>query len=261
MSRIPGVLAVAASLLVALTCRANDIPARPPQYFNDYANVVDPGTASQLNSELEDFERQTSSQIVVAVYPKLQTDDALDDYCYRVFQAWGVGQKKLNNGAALFVFVQDHKMRIQTGYGLEGALPDITCVRIQDDTMAPYFKQGDYAGGLRAGVHAMIAAAKGEYKGNGQTVADQNAQGEDTRTADILLGVVISLLVILSLFRRTRGVLYGSNGIGSYLGWMLLSGGGGGGWGGGGGGGFSGGGGGFSGGGGSSGGGGASGSW
>ncbi len=241
--------------------RANDVPPRPTQYFNDAAHVVDAGTAAEFNAQLAEFERQTSNQIVVAVYPKMQTDDALDDYCYRIFQAWGVGQKKLNNGAVLFVFVQDHKMRIQTGYGLEGALPDVTCVRILDDQMAPYFKRGDYSGGLRAGINAMIAAAKGEYKGTGRTVEE----GHDEETSNDL-GLVLFVVFILiffalsSFFRGTRGVMYNSGGIGRYGGWFIGGGGGGFSGGGGGGGGFSGGGG-FMGGGGSSGGGGASGSW
>jgi uncharacterized protein len=241
-------LAFAALLLLPLLAKAGDIPPAPAQYFNDYAGVVDQSTASQFNQQLADFERQTSNQIVVAIYPKLQTDDSIDDYCYRVFQAWGVGQKKLSNGAVLFVFVQDHKMRIQTGYGLEGALPDVTCVRILDDEMAPFFKRGDYAGGLGAGINAMIAATKGEYKGTGQTVADQHEQDNDTFGE--VFAILFAILWLFLLFRKTRGILYAPTGIGMYGGWS-----------GGGGGGFSGGGGGFSGGGGSSGGGGASGSW
>jgi uncharacterized protein len=215
--------------------RGNDIPPKPEQYFNDYAHVVDQGTADELNNELADFERQTSNQIVVAVYPRLQTDDALDDYCYRVAQAWGVGQKKVSNGAVLFVFVQDHKMRIQTGYGLEGALPDVTCVRILDDEMAPYFKRGDYAGGLRAGVNAMMAAAKGEYKGTGRTVRDVRNADESNDMGWVLFVVFILIyLALSSFFRGTRGTMYNSGGIGRYGGFFLGGGGGGGGFSGGG---------------------------
>jgi uncharacterized protein len=243
-------VALALCLLMPALGRAGDIPPIPTQYFNDYAHVVDESTAQQFNQQLEDFERQTSNQILVVVYPKLQTDDALDDYCYRIFQAWGVGQKKLSNGAILFVFVQDHKMRIQTGYGLEGALPDVTCVRILDDEMAPFFKQGDYENGLRAGINAIIAAAKGEYKGTGQTVAEQHEEAND-KFGEIFAFCFMGLWLFLFV-RGIRGVTYGSTGTGIYRGW---SGGGGGGFSGGGGGG------GFSGGGGSSGGGGASGGW
>jgi uncharacterized protein len=220
--------------------------------------VVDAGTADKLDQELADFERQSSNQILVAVYPKFQSDDSLDDYCYRAFQAWGVGQKGKNNGAVLFVFVQDHTMRIQTGYGLEGALPDILCARIMDDVIKPRFRQGDYAGGLQAGVDAMIAATKGEFKGTGKTVADDQDQGGGFSVSDALIIAFVILYFVLAISRARRGVLYGSGGYGGYGGFFM--GGGGGGFGGGGGGGFSGGGG-FMGGGGSSGGGGASGSW
>jgi len=236
--------------------RANDIPPAPDRYFNDYAHVVDPKDADAFNTELADFERQTSNQIVVAVYPKLNTDDSLDDYCYRTYQAWGVGQKDKSNGAVLFVFVQDHKMRIQTGYGLEGALPDVTCSRILNDEMAPYFKRGDYEGGLHAGMEAMMAAAKGEYKGTGRTVHDRGQQADNSLSP--VFFIIFVILWLLLALRRTRGVLYGSRGFGNYGGFYMGGGGFSGGGSGGGGGGFSGG---FSGGGGSSGGGGASGSW
>jgi uncharacterized protein len=141
-------------------------------------------------------------------------------------------------------------MRIQTGYGLEGALPDVTCIRIMDDEMAPFFKQDDYPSGLRAGINAMIAAAKGEYKGTGETAAEQHEDAND-KFGEIFAFCFMGLWLFL-FFRGIRGVTYGSTGTGTYRG----------GWGGGGGGGSSGGGGGgFSGGGGSFGGGGASGSW
>jgi uncharacterized protein len=117
--------------------------------------------------------------------------------------------------------------------------------------MAPFFKRGDYAGGLRAGINAMIAATKGEYKGTGQTVADQKYE-EDNNTFGEVFAILFAILWLFLLFRQTRGILYAPTGVGMYGGWS----------GGGGGGGFSGGGGGgFSGGGGSFGGGGASGSW
>jgi uncharacterized protein len=241
-------------LVTTAGARAGDVPAKPDRYFNDYANVVSASAGEGFNTELEDFERQTSNQILVVVYPKLQTDDSLDDFCYRTFQAWHVGQKKRDNGAVLFVFVDDHKMRIQTGYGLEGALPDVTCARIMDDEIGPYFKLGDYETGLRAGITAMLAATRGEYAGTGETAGDKRQEENDE------FGKVFTffffLLWLFLFFRKTRGILYGSRGMGSYGGFFL--GGGGGGFSGGGGG-F--GGGGFSGGGGSSGGGGASGSW
>src|SRR6185437_15260046 len=111
-------------------------------------------------------------QILVAVFPKMQSDSSIEDYTVRVAREWKVGQKNKNNGAVLFVFVNDHKMYLQVGYGLEGVLPDALCKRIIDEQITPRFRSGDFNGGLTAGVQSIIAATKGEYKGTGQTVAE-----------------------------------------------------------------------------------------
>ena len=229
------------------------IPPPPTAYFNDYAHVVSAGTAAQLNKTLEDFERQSSDQIVVAVFPKMQSDSSIEDYTVRVARSWQAGQKGKNNGAVLFVFVQDHKMFLEVGYGLEGVLPDALCKRIIDEQITPRFKAGDFDGGLTAGVQAVIAAAKGEYKGTGTTVAEKLRHLKQIFPAIFAIAVLILIFVVF-----LRGGNLGSG----YSVWTIGSGGSSGGWGGGG---FSGGGsfsgGGFSGGGGSFGGGGAGGGW
>jgi uncharacterized protein len=235
------------------------IPPAPAAYFNDYAHVVSTATAAQLNQTLENFERQSSEQILVAIYPKMQSDSSIEDYTVRVARSWQAGQKSKNNGAVLFVFVQDHKLFLQVGYGLEGVLPDALCKRIISEQITPRFKAGDYDGGLTAGVQAILAATKGEYKGTGVTAADSRASH---RSSSPFLGLgFIVLIIIFIIFTRGSGM---------FLPWLLLSssgssrGWGGGGFSGGGGssgGGGFGGGGGFSGGGGSFGGGGAGGSW
>src|SRR5213593_5288096 len=128
---------------------AEVIPPTPKQYFNDYARVVSPATAAELNRQLEDFERATSSQILVAIFPKMQSDSSIEDYTVRVAQTWRVGQKGKDNGAVLFVFIQDRKMYLQVGYGLEGALPDALAKRIIENEIKPHFRRGDYDAGLR----------------------------------------------------------------------------------------------------------------
>lgn len=236
------------------------IPPAPKQYFNDYAHLVPAATASRLNQELENYERQSSDQILVAVYPKMQSDSSIADYTVRVARAWKVGQKGKDNGAVLFVFVQNRKMFIETGYGLEGVLPDALCKRIIDEQIEPRFKAGDFAGGLTAGVQAMIAATRGEYKGTGRTVADQRRRSRrgGHSLASLLFGGALIFFFLLSALGRRRRLGYYGYGYGG--GWMIGGGGFGGfSGGGGGGGGFSGGD--FIGGGGSFGGGGAGGGW
>lgn len=234
--------------LASVACAAEKLPPPPAHYFNDYARVVRPETAQQLDAQLKQFERDTSSQIVVAIFPKMETDSSIEDFAQRIYDSWKVGRQKLSNGAILFVFVADHKMRIHTGYGLEGALPDVLAKRIIDDEIAPHFKAGDFDGGMVAGVNAMLAATRGEYKGSGRTGSDSTQPG-----ASWFPLLFFALLLFVIFMSRRRGTMYRSTG--TSMPWFI--GGGGGGWGGGGGGG----GGGFSGGGGSSGGGGASGGW
>ena len=242
--------------VLALLCfsvfAGETIPPKPAQHFNDYAGVVSGATADRLNQQLAQFERDSSDQVLVVVYPHMQSDSSIEDYTVRVAQSWQVGLGGKNNGAVLFVFAQDHKMFIATGYGLEGVLPDITCKRIIDNEIAPNFKAGNYDAGLTAGVDAIMAAAKGEYKGTGQTNAESHG-GPSAPPVGTIIVIIALVLIVISLSRQRR-----------YGGWYI--GGGGGGWSSGGGGGWSSGGGGgggsgFSSGGGSFGGGGAGGSW
>ena len=243
------ILAFSALLLGFRLLAAEVIPPAPAKYFNDYAQVVSADTAAQLNQTLENFERESSDQIVVVVFPKLQSDSSVEDYTVRVARAWKAGQKEKNNGAVLFVFVQDHKVYLQVGYGLEGVLPDALCKRIIAEQITPRFKSGDFNGGLAAGVQSILAAVKGEYKGTGSTVA--GSQGKRPGGVSIVFIIIVVAVILILLSRRGRS--------GGRRGGWIITGGGGGGWTGGGGGGFSGGG--FSGGGGSVGGGGACGSW
>jgi len=234
------------------------IPPPPPAYFNDYAAVVSSGTATQLNRTLEDFERQTSEQILVAVFPKMQSDSSIEDYTVRVARSWQAGQKGKNNGAVLFVFVQDHKMFLQVGYGLEGVLPDALCKRIIDEQITPRFKAGDFDGGLTAGVQSILAATKGEYKGTGRTVADHVSHDGSGGLLVLVFCILFLIIFVRSIVQNRTSTQYSGRGrtqafLGGWIASGLFNGGGGGG--------FSGGGGGFSGGGGSFGGGGAGGSW
>jgi uncharacterized protein len=230
------------------------LPPAPRQYVTDEARVIAPGLLAQLNQRLGAFEKATSTQIVAVVYPKLPEGAALDDYAQRLYSAWKIGTKKNSNGVLMLVFVQDRKMRIQPGYGLEGAMPDALCSRIIRETMAPAFRDGKYGAGLASGISAVMQATKGEYKGTGRK------SDKPMTLLDFLfspLGFFLLVMIVLVVINRNRRDV-GSGGIspgaaaatGFFIGGM-------------GGGGSSGGGdsGGFSGGGGESGGGGSSGDW
>jgi uncharacterized protein len=249
------VLAAVVFLFAIQAHAAEVIPPKPDRYFNDYAGAVSKEAAYRFNEQLAQFERETSDQVVVAVFPKMQSDSDIADYTQRVAQAWGVGQKERRNGVVLFVFIQDRKMFIQVGYGLEGALPDATAFDITERHIKPLFRSGNYEAGLATGIDLIRKAIRGEYKGSGKTVAESPGV---TGVVSNILPFIVFIIVLMLLSRLTRkpgGYGYSSGGGGPIFipsggGWSSGGGGGGGG-------GFSG----FGGGGGSFGGGGAGSSW
>ncbi len=251
--------------LSAALIAAEAPPPRPTKYFTDYAGMVSAQTAARLERALEDYEKQTSSQILVAIFPKLPENSALEDFTFRAADAWKPGQKGKDNGAILFIFRDDRKMRIEVGYGLEGAIPDSVAARIINNEITPRFRARDFDGGVSAGVNALLQAARGEYKGTGATVASRRGRGTGGFPV-ILIFFVFFMILMASGFHR-RGTVYHRRRRSYWGGWGGLGGlgglgGGGGGWSSrGGGGGSWGGGGGFSSGGGGFGGGGASGGW
>ena len=252
-------IALCLATFVAIHLHAAEvIPPKPDRYFNDYAGVVSQSAALRFNEQLAQFERETSNQIVVAVFPKMQSDSDVADYAQRVAQSWAVGQQDKRNGVVLFVFIADRKTSIQVGYGLEGALPDITAFDIRENRINARFRSGDYEGGLADGIDSILKAIRGEYKGTGRTVRERSSGRGNFGGNFIFFILFLAFCILLSRIRQRRGYHYSSGGGG----WAWSYGGGGGGWssgggGGGGGGGFSG----FSGGGGSFGGGGSSGGW
>ncbi len=141
------------------------IPPAPARHFNDYAHVASDETARLLDAQLAQFERDTTAQFVVAIFPKMQSDASVNDYSLRIANAWKIGQKGKDNGLLLVVFIQDHKMRIETGRGFERIVTDAICQKIIDEQITPRFRKGDFDGGLTAAVNALIAATRGEYKG------------------------------------------------------------------------------------------------
>ncbi len=224
------------------------VPPAPTRFVTDKAGVLSAATSARLEQTLESFEKETSNQFLVYTESVVPEGTTLEEYTVACSQAWKAGQAQRKNGMILFVFPQSHKVRLEVGYGLEGAMPDALARRVLEEQVLPRFRAGDYDGGITAGVEAAIAATKGEYKGTGSTQGRK--KGRDEIPIPFPLFLLILFLVFFVILPAARG---GRRGRYWYLG--------GGGFGGGGFGGGFGGGGGFSGGGGSFGGGGASGSW
>ena len=229
--------------------------------MNDYAGLLRPSEREVLESHLAERERATGAQVVVAIFRSLE-GESLEDYSIRLAQRWRIGQKGLDNGVILLVFVQDRKARIEVGYGLEPVIPEIVAGTLIRDTLAPRFREQRYADGIRAVTDAVYARIAGETPPRAAPGAARREGRPLSPAAVLLLLLMFGIfgVAIVSAMRNAsrRGFTAGRRGWTS-RGPIVFPGGGwpGGGWSRGGGGG----GGGFSGGGGSFGGGGASGSW
>lgn len=236
----------------------------PPRLVTDAAGVLSPEQVDILERKLVALDDSTSNQIAVVLIKSLG-DYAIEDYAVKLFRAWGIGNKKTNNGILVIASIDDRKLWIEVGYGLEGAIPDVTAASIYRNEMVPEFKKQNYYRGIDNAINALTKAAVGEYKVKREGRSQGNGKG--IGIGSIFTFIIMVIFVIIFLSRGGSGGGWGGGrgtGFGNIAGAVLLSsllnsgrGSGGGGWGGGdsGGGGF----GGF--GGGDAGGGGAGGSW
>ncbi len=245
------------ALLFANNAFAQNIIAKPSPatLVTDLAGVLSPEQKQALENKLVAIDDSSSNQIAVVIIPSLDGYPK-EEYATKLFRDWGIGNKKTNNGILLLIAVNDRQIRIEVGYGLEGAIPDITALNIIDNDIKPAFKAGNYYEGIDQATDNIAKAAVGEYK------VAKVKKSKSKGSGGLFLIILIIIFVILRSGRGGGGSNIGGGGFsdvatGMLLGSLLGGGGrGGGGWG------DSGGGGGFGGfGGGSSGGGGAGGSW
>jgi uncharacterized protein len=238
---------LAAVLLVASTVSAQETsqaPVRLTRWVTDQTGTLSDAEVRSLESRLRSIEEANSNQIVVVIIPGLN-GGSLEETSLAIAERNGVGKKAKNNGVLLLVVKDERQIRIEVGYGLEGALPDITAGKIIRNEIVPRFREGDYFGGISAGVDAIDRATRNEY------TADPKKKDRDGGGGFPFILIIVILFIILNGLRRRRFGIFPMMFPGSFGGRSS-----GGGFGGGmfGGGGFSGGGGGF-------GGGGASGRW
>jgi uncharacterized protein len=233
---------------------------------NDLAGILDAADEDRIERKLADFEREKGSQVAVLTLPSLEGDN-LEDFSIRVVETWKLGRAGVDDGVLLLVAQKERQLRLEVGYGLEGVLPDALARRIVANVITPRFREGDFTGGIEAGVDTVLQAIRGEALPP-RVVAERRTGGAGVL---VLILLVILLFFLISLIRGWRRLRRGGGtnwssrrGGGRGTPWIFTTGSGSGSsWGGGsrsswgGGGGF----GGFSGGGGGFGGGGASGKW
>src|SRR6201988_3227417 len=127
----------------------------------DQTGTLAPSDIASLTQQLKDLESRKGSQVAVLIVPTTQPE-TIEQFSIRAAEAWKIGRKKIDDGALLVIAKNDHRLRIEVGYGLEGALTDVTARRIIDETIVPRFKEGDFAGGISEGLTRMIGVIDGE---------------------------------------------------------------------------------------------------
>ena len=167
------------------------IPDKPHSYVNDAANLLSDTARGEIEETLAQFEKETSNQVVVATFPSLE-NESLEDFSIHLAEKWKIGTKEHSNGVVLLIFRDDRKMRIEVGYGLEGALPDLVCDQIIRNEIRPAFREGNFDAGVMSGVRAILAATKGEYK-----ASPANAQDQVQKHAPFIFVWVVFLVFIL----------------------------------------------------------------
>lgn len=191
-----------------------EIPARPepPRLVNDFAGILSAEETQSLESKLVAFNDSTSTQITVVIVKSLNGYDK-NEFARLIGERWGVGQKGKNNGAVVLVkpkYAQEKgEACIQTGYGLEGVIPDALAKRIFENEMVPNFRDGKYYAGIDQATTAMIGLAKGEYTADQYT---KRGHGEQSSPFALLIPLII-LVVVFTMIRssRARGISVGKS--------------------------------------------------
>jgi uncharacterized protein len=193
---------------------AQDIPdpMQPPRLVNDFAGILSSDQVNYLESKLVAFNDSTSTQIAVVIVKSLNGYDK-NDFAQRLGQKWGIGQKGKSNGVVVLVkpkYPQEKgEASIQSGYGLEGVLPDITCKRIVENEMLPSFREGDYYTGIAKAASAIMSITKGEY----------SAEQYNKKTKSSPYGFLVPILVIALIFFLIRSNRGGTHSVGKNLPW------------------------------------------
>jgi len=205
-------------LFVAVLAGAQAVLPIPPlaARVTDLTATLSTDQRARLEEKIAAFERQKGSQIAVLIVPSV-LPETVTEYALRVVESWKLGRKGVDDGALLLVAKDDRKLRIEVGYGLEGALNDATAKRIISETISPRFKQGDFYGGIDAGLDVMIKVAGGEALPEPKQASKASGGGIDFETL-MFFGFILVFVVggiLRAIFGRflAAGVIGGVAGI------------------------------------------------
>lgn len=194
--------------LVIAPAWALEVPNRPAGWVTDLTGTLSPREVAALERKLAAFERETTNQIVVLLIPSLEGDN-LEDFSIRLAEKWKVGQRGKNNGVILLIVKNDRKIRIEVGYGLEGSLPDALAGSIIRQEIAPRFRAGKFYEGIEAGLNAIMAATKGEYK----SIPPVRGKSKTFSALPFLpIILFLGIFILLNIIRRRAYYSGGSRG-------------------------------------------------
>jgi uncharacterized protein len=209
------------ALLLCGTAQAEVAVPRLTQRVTDLTATLDASQIQALDARLAAFETGKGSQIAILILPSTQPE-AIEQFGIRVVEAWKLGRKGVDDGVLLLVAKEDRKLRIEVGYGLEGALNDATAKRIVSEIISPLFKQGDFYGGIDAGVNAIIKVIEGEAL----PPPDSQSSGTDSDSLGDMLGIGFFIFLMSNaILQQFLGRLPSSLVVGGLLGglaWLML---------------------------------------
>ena len=186
--------------------------------ITDLTQTLSQAEQAQLEQKLVAFEQQKGSQIAVLIVPTTQPED-IAQYSIRVVDAWKLGRKDVGDGVLVLIAKDDHKMRIEVGRGLEGAIPDLYAKRIISEDITPKFKQGDFVGGLNAGIEKLIGLVNGEALPAPSKAASRTS-GIEGLLPLLLFGGLISGMMLRGMFGTFLGSAFNGGLVGGVV-WML----------------------------------------
>ena len=190
------------ALLLSINVLGQDIlPERPRGMVNDYANMLSSSEVNQLEQKLRNYRDTTTNVIAIATIASLE-GNSIEEVATATFSKWKMWEGDRYNGVLLLISRDDRKFRIEVGYGLEGAIPDVMANRILNDILTPNFRQGNIYGGIDRATDAMIQLAAGEFEGFPEK---QNNEGGSI-PIDVIIIFVIIIIVLIS---RGRGGKHG----------------------------------------------------
>lgn len=222
--RAPAILSLLLAIVLAAIApatRADVLPVPPlERRVTDLASTLDAGQRQRLEQRLAEFEARKGSQVAILIVPTTRPED-IEQYSIRVAEQWKLGREGIDDGVLLVVAIEDRTLRLEVGYGLEGAVPDAIAKRLVSDVITPYFRQGDYYGGLNAGIERLIGVIDGEPLPEPERGWREQVGAGQSLLPLLLVFAVIGGGILRAIFGRLGGAAV-TGGLAGAIVWLII---------------------------------------